>query len=205
MGFPRSYVSTTMALSPNPADGVAPVLDCLEGALQDYDAEITHRGDTFFEFKVPILARLATDLTLRLGHRSHTPLSFIGSGSFSATPLRDHVVVSAEVRISQYLVTRVGVLAVLSGALNPFGSVSSLLFGASVGLGIGVICYALARWQFGLWLDDLDRLLRQNSQSGPGKGRRSIYAGIRIPSANRPSLSESTGGMDKEKVPNSDK
>jgi hypothetical protein len=157
-----SFASTTMVRSPDPAAGVAPVLDYLDRAIQTYDADITYRGDTFFEFKVPIVARLANDFTLPLSLRSRAPLSFIGSGSFSATTLQEHVVVSAEVRISQYLATRVGLFALLSGALNPFSSVSSLLLGASVGVGVGTICYALARWEFGLWFGDLDRLLRKN-------------------------------------------
>jgi len=28
-------------------------------------------------------------------------------------------------------------------------------------LGLGAVCYALARWEFGFWFQRLDRLLRE--------------------------------------------
>jgi len=155
-----------MVLPPDPAAGVTSVLDYLEQTLQDCDADITHRGEGFFEFKVPIAARLVRDLTLRFGRRSWTPLSFVSAGSLSATPLRDLVVVSADVRISQYLLTRVAVFGLVTGALSAFGGpILALVVGVSAGLGMGAVCYALAQWEFGSWLKRLDRLLRD----GPRK------------------------------------
>src|SRR5437879_11892964 len=103
MGFPTSFSLTTMVLPPDPAAGVTSVLDYLEQPLQDCDADITHRGEGFFELKVPIAARLVRDLTLRFGGRSRTPLPFVSAGSLSAAPLRDLVVASAHARCSDYL------------------------------------------------------------------------------------------------------
>jgi hypothetical protein len=99
------------------------------------------------------------DLALRW-RPGRTPLSFVGAGTFTTTLLRDYVVVSADVQISQYLVTRVGLFGLVSGALNPFGSVPSLVFGAAIGIALGAVSYGLARWEFNSWLADLDRRMR---------------------------------------------
>ena len=122
-------------------------------------SDITNRGDGVLEFKVPLGTRLLRDLAVRWVP-GRWPLSFVSAGSFAATPLRDHVVVTADVQISQYLLTRVGLLALISGALNPFGSIPSLLFGATIGLATGAVCYILARWEFDSWLSTLDRRVR---------------------------------------------
>ena len=65
MGFPTSFSSTTIVAPPDSAAPVASVLDFLDQAVQEYDGDITHRGDGFFEFKVPIATRLLRDLALR--------------------------------------------------------------------------------------------------------------------------------------------
>jgi hypothetical protein len=158
MTFPASFVSTTIVQSRDPAAGPVPVLDSLERTLQDYDADITLRGEDFFEFRVPLGARLVNDL-LTFGYRPRrwTPLTFVSAGSFSVKPLRDRVVVSADVQVGQYLLTRVAPLAAISGVLSPLsGPVPSLVFGACAGLGIAAIWYGLARWEFGSWLKRLD-------------------------------------------------
>ena len=97
MPFPTGFSSTTMVAPPDATAPVASVLDYLDQALQEHDAEITDRGEGFFEFKVPIGARLLHDMALRwrLGSTSW-PLSFVGSGSFSATQLRDRVLITAD-------------------------------------------------------------------------------------------------------------
>jgi len=161
MGFPASFVSTTIVKSPDPTAGVALILDCLEQALQAYDADITLRGEDFCEFRVPIGVRLVNDL-LSFGYRPGrwTPLTFVSAGSFSVKPLRDRVVVSANIQIGQYLLTRVAPLAAISGALSPLGGpVLSLVFGACAGLGVAAIWYVLASWEFGSWLHRLDRVI----------------------------------------------
>ena len=159
MAFPKSFVSTTMVQLADSAAGVTPVIDYLDRALQDQDADITNRGDGVLEFQVRLGTRLLRDLAVRWAP-GRWPLSFVSAGSFVATPLRDHVVVTADVQISQYLLTRVGLFALISGALNPFGSVPSLLFGATIGLATGAVCYILARWEFDSWLSTLDRRVR---------------------------------------------
>ena len=159
MAFPKSFVSTTMVRLSDSAAGVTPLIDYLDQALQDQDADITNRGDGVLEFKVPLGTRLLRDLAVRWVP-GRWPLSFVSAGSFAATPLRDHVVVTADVQISRYLLTRVGLLALISGALNPFGSIPSLLFGATIGLATGAVCYILARWEFDSWLSTLDRRVR---------------------------------------------
>ncbi len=163
MGFPTGFSSTTIVAPPDPAAPVASVLDYLDEALQEYDADITLRGDGFFEFKVPLGSRLLRDLALRwrLGSTSWS-LSFVGSGSFSATQLHDRVLVAADLRISQYLLTRVASFGLIGGVLGAFGgAIPAVVVGAGVGLGLGAVCYALARWEFGFWFQRLDRLLRE--------------------------------------------
>ncbi len=163
MGFPTSFSSTTIVAPPDPRAPVTSVLTYLDQAVQEYDADITLRGDGFFEFKVPVGSRLASDLAVRwrLGSTSW-PLSFVGSGSFTATQLRDSVQVTADLRISEYLATRVALFGLVSGALGAFGgAIPAVALGGGVGLGIGAVCYALAKWEFGFWFQRLDRLLRE--------------------------------------------
>jgi len=170
MGFPASFASTTIVESPDPPAGVTPILDCLEQALQDYDAEITLRGEDFSEFRVPIGARLINDFGA-FGYRPGrwTPLAFVSAGCFRVTPLRDRLVVTADVQIGQYLLTRVAPLSGIGGVLSPLGGpIPSLVFGTCVGLGIAAIWYSLARWEFGSWLQRLDRRLKED---GHRRGR----------------------------------
>ena len=166
MGFPTTFSSTTMVAPPDPAAPVVSVLDFLDQAVREHDADVTQRGEGFFEFKVPIAARLLRDLAVRWRVGStYWPLSFVGSGSFSATQLRDRVVVSAELRISQYLLTRGALVGVVSGAISAFnGPIPAFAIGAGAGLAMSAVCYALARWEFGFWFQGLDRLLRDGHQ-----------------------------------------
>ena len=162
MGFPTTFSSTTLVAPPDPAAPIASVLDYLEHALYEYEADITNRGDGFFEFKVPIGIRFLSDLAVRwrLGSTSW-PLSFVASGSFSARQLHDRVVITADLRISQYLVSRGAVLGLAAGAIGAFrGPVLALALGAGAGLGMAAVSYALAKWEFGFWFQRLDRLLK---------------------------------------------
>ncbi len=163
MGFPTSFSSSTIVAPPDPTAPIQSVLDYIEQALQEYDADITVRGDGFFEFKVPVASRLRRDLTVRwrLGSTAW-PLSFVGSGSFTAEQVRDQVLVIADVRISQYLGSRVALFGLVSGAIGALsGPLPALIFGAGASLGVGAVCYALAKWEFGFWFQRLDRLLRE--------------------------------------------
>ena len=163
MGFPTSFSSTTIVAPPDPLAPVTSVLDYLDQALQEYDADITLRGDGFFEFKVPVGSRLLRDLAVRwrLGSTAW-PLSFVGSGSFTAAQLRDRVLVTADLRISEYLATRVALVGLVSGAFGALsGAIPAVVLGAGAGLGLGAVCYALAKWEFGFWFQRLDRLLRE--------------------------------------------
>jgi len=161
-GFPTSFSSTTIVAPPDAAAPVESVLDYLDQALQEYDADITYRGDGFFDFTVPIGARVLRGLALpwRLG-RSSSPLSFVGAGSISAAQLADRVVVTADLRISQVVLIRGACFALATGAMGAFGgALLALIVGASVGLGIGAVSYALAQWECGFWFQRLDRRLR---------------------------------------------
>jgi len=163
MGFPTSFSSTTIVAPPDPSAPVASVLDYIDGALQEHDADITGRGDGFVDFKVPIVARVARSFVFRwrLGSTSW-PLSFVGSGSFSAAQLRDRVLVTADLRITQYLLTRGAVFGLLTGAITASnGALFALVVGASIGLGVSAVSYALAKWEFGFWFQRLDRLLKE--------------------------------------------
>ena len=142
---------------------MASVLDYLDQALRGHDADITLRGDGFLEFKVPIGLRFLRHLALRwrVGSTSW-PLSFVSSGSFSAAQLRDRVLVTADLCISQYLLFRGGLFALVSGALGALGgAIPALAVGAGAGLGMGAVSYALAKWEFGFWFQRLDRLLKE--------------------------------------------
>jgi hypothetical protein len=163
MGFPTSFSSTTIVGPPDPSAPVASVLDYIDGALQEHDADITGRGDGYVDFKVPIVARVARTFVFRwrLGSTSW-PLSFVGSGSFSAAPLRDRVLVTADLRITQYLLTRGALFGLLTGAITASnGALFALVVGASIGLGVSAVSYALAKWEFGFWFQRLDRLLKE--------------------------------------------
>jgi hypothetical protein len=163
MGFPTSFSSSTIVAPPDPTAPIQSVLAYIERALEKYDADITMRGDGFFEFKVPVASRLRSDLMVRwrLGSTSW-PLSFVGSGSFAAEKVRDRVLVNADLRISQYLGSRVALFGLASGAIGALsGPLAALIFGASASLGVGAVCYALAKWEFGFWFQRLDRLLRE--------------------------------------------
>jgi hypothetical protein len=163
MGFPTSFSSTTIVVPPDPSAPVASVLDYIDGALQEHDADITGRGDGCLDFKVPIVARVTRSFVFRwrLGSTSW-PLSFVGSGSFSAAQLRDRVLVTADLRITQYLLTRGTVFGLLTGAIAASnGALFALVVGASIGLGVSAVSYALAKWEFGFWFQRLDRLLKE--------------------------------------------
>ena len=163
MGFPTSFSSTTIVVPPDPSAPVASVLDYIDGALQEHDADITGRGDGFLDFKVPIVARVARSFVFRwrLGSTSW-PLSFVGSGSFSAAQLRDRVLVTADLRITQYLLTRGTLFGLFTGAITASnGALFALVVGASIGLGVSAVFYALAKWEFGFWFQRLDRLLKE--------------------------------------------
>ena len=159
MAFPNSFELSTIVHLPNQGDGVIAVIEHLDRTLGDQDADITTRGDGLLEFKVPLDSRVLRDVMVRWKPQ-RWPLSFVSGGSFSATPVRDYVVVSADINVSRYLLARVGLFGIVSGLLNPFHSVSSFLFGALVGLGVGAVSYALARWEFESWFSALDRRLR---------------------------------------------
>src|SRR3989442_833406 len=67
MGFPASFSSTTIVTPPDPAAPVACVLDFLEQALQEYEADITHRGDRDLEVEETLAAMRDVRLVLLKG------------------------------------------------------------------------------------------------------------------------------------------
>ena len=169
MGFPTSFSITTIVRPPGSTSGLGPVLDYIDQTFQHYHADITHRGENFFEFKIPVGTRLVRELTSRLAGRSWTPLSFVASGTVSVTPLQDRVMVSADVQVSQYLLTRIALFGLITGLLSVVGGViPALVVGVIAGLGMGAVSYGLAQWEFGSWLRRLDRLLRD---APPARGR----------------------------------
>ena len=163
MGFPTSFSSSTIVTPPDAGAPVASVLDYLEGALSEHDANVVSRDEGLLEFKVSVGTRLLRSLTpnWRLGSAAW-PLSYVGSGTFTATELRDRVVVAADLRITQFLLARGALFGVVSGAIGALGNPGlALIIGAGAGLGIGGVSYALAKWEFGLWFQRLDRMLRE--------------------------------------------
>ena len=180
MAFPTSFVSTATVRLPDPSACVGSTLHYLHRTLRDYGARISLQGEDFFEFRVPILDRLVNDFGT-MGYRMGpwTPLTFVSAGSVSVRLLRDSVIVSADVQVGQYLLTRAAPLSGIAGLVSPVGGlIPSLVFGAGVGLSIAAIFYGLARWEFGRWLKGLGL----SRQIGPPLGR-GLPTGGRLTSA----------------------
>ena len=133
---------------------MAAVLDRLERALNGHDAEVNHRGEDSFEFRVPVGARIARGFGSAFKRPPWSPLSFISGGRISLTEHLGVYRVTAEVRTSAYPGTRL-VLAFAIGALiTPVhGVVERLVAGVVVGAAFSGVSYPLARWQLGAWLE----------------------------------------------------
>src|SRR5437867_1775678 len=124
MGFPTSLVSRFEVQVPDSAVGPAAVLDYLQHAFASYDADITTRGEHFFEFRVSSASRFVREIRPPLTPRPWTPLSFVGSGSLTVTTKHDRVVVTVEVHTSRFLLLWSAVVLLLGGAFAPFTSVT---------------------------------------------------------------------------------
>ena len=168
MPFPTGFTTKThITAPPNGAKAAAAVLDGLERALNDHDAEIGHRGEDFFEFTVPVGARIARGFGSAFKRPPWSPLSFISGGTISLTEHLGVYRVTAELRTSAYPGTRL-VLAFAIGALiTPVhGVVARLVAGVVVGFAFAGVSYPLARWQFGAWLERTGIEIGHNVASG---------------------------------------
>jgi hypothetical protein len=167
MGFPTSLDSKFEIQLPDSTVGLAAVLDYLERAFASYDADITSRGEHFFEFRVSSTSRLVRELRPPLTPRPWTPLSFVGSGVLTLTQEHGRVIVATEVHTSRFLVLWSAVVLLLSGAFAPFTSLTGrFLIGALLGLALGAASYALAAWEFGSWFQRLGGELANVVASG---------------------------------------
>jgi len=156
MAFPSSLVSRFQVQVPNSAAGLEAVLDYLERAFASYDADITTRGERFFDFRVSSASRFVREVRPLLTPRPWTPLSFVGSCSRTVTPKDDHLIVTAEVHTSRFLLLWSAIVLLLGGAFVPFTSLTGrFLIGALLGLALGAASYALAAWEFGSWFQRL--------------------------------------------------
>ena len=168
MGFPTSVTTKTHILAPpNSTQAAGPILDRLERAVYDHDADITNRGDGFFEFTVPVGARIARDFGSWFKRAPWWPLFFISGGTIS---LRDDLGVyrvTAEVRTSAYPILHLLVPFVVGAGMTPFhGIVPRLLGGVLVGFAFSAVSYLLARWQFGAWLERTGAEVSDDAASG---------------------------------------
>lgn len=156
MAFPSNFTANAYILAPtNRASHIATVLDGLERALRDQDADIVHRGDDFLEFNVTIGAHLMRDFSARLRPRRRWPFTFVSGGTVSVTEQLGIYRVAAELRTSVYPAIQLLPFAI-GGVFAPGDSVlARLLSGALVGFGVNAIGYLAARWQFGSWLSGI--------------------------------------------------
>lgn len=156
MAFPSNFTANAYILAPtNRASHVAAVLDGLERALRDQDADIAHRGEDFLEFNVTIGAHLMRDFSARLRPRRRWPFTFVSGGTVSVTEQLGIYRVVAELRTSVYPAIQL-LPFLIGGVVAPGdGVVERLIFGTLVGLGVNGIGYMAARWQFGSWLSGI--------------------------------------------------
>ena len=168
MPFPTGFTTKThITAPPNGAKAAAAVLDRLERALYDHDAKITHRGEEFFEFKVPVGARIARGFGSAFKRPPWSPLSFISGGTISLTEHLGVYRVTAELRTSAYPGTRLVLAFAIGALLTPVhGVVARLVAGVVVGCAFSGVSYPLALWQFGAWLERTEIEISHNVASG---------------------------------------
>jgi len=167
MAFPTSLISRFEVHVPDSEAGLRAVLDYLERAFASYDADITTRGERFFEFRVSCASRLVREVRPPLTPRPWTPLSFVGSGSLTVTRKDDRVIVTVEVHTSRFLLLWFAIVLLLGGAFAPLTNLTGRFFiGALLGLALGGASYALAGWEFGSWFQRLGAELTDAVASG---------------------------------------
>ena len=152
MSFPTEFVAKAQVLAPtHQRNHTKAVLEALERALYDQDAEIVHQGEDYLEFKVPMAERFLRDFS-RFGHVPYWPLSFVSSGTLSVTEELGIYRITAHLRTSFYPLIQLIPFA-LGALLAPVhGSWARLLAGVVVGFGFNAAIYLLGRTEFGGWL-----------------------------------------------------
>ena len=153
MPFPTDFTTKAQVLAPShEGRDVKAVLEGLERALYNQDAEIVQRGEDFLEFRVPIGERLLRDFS-RFGHPRHWPLTFVSGGTVSVTEDRGVYRVVADLRTSFYPVLQL-IPVVLGALVVPLEGIwARLLAGVFAGLAFNAATYLVGKWQFGGWLE----------------------------------------------------
>lgn len=168
MPFPTGFTTRThIAAPPNGAKAAAAVRDRLERALYGHHARIIHRGEDFFEFKIPVGARIARDFGSAFNRPAWSPLSFISGGTIRLTEQLGVYRVTAELRTHAYPGARLALAFAIGALITPVhGVLPRLLAGIVVGLAFGGVSYPLARWQFGPWLERTGAEITDDAASG---------------------------------------
>lgn len=155
MMFPISVGATLHV----PSGGATPpssetVLDHIERALHEYDAEILERGEGFLTFRVQIDERLARTIGLRVGGWGRWwPFDFVSSGTLSVAVAPDRMTLHVELRPSRFPVILISAIALVGGVLTPLdGALARTLCGALLWVALGIMCNVLGVWQFNSWL-----------------------------------------------------
>ena len=167
MPFPTTLTTTT-ALPP--AHNVEPVavLDRLDRALYDYGADITNRGEGFFDFKVSVESRIARNIVPTFKDRRWWPLEFVRGGTITVIEGSNVLQIRAEVRPSSFVFVWLTLPFVIGAFMTPFVGGGGRLIGAILlGLVFGGVSYILAKWQFGGWLERTAR----DADRDPKRGR----------------------------------
>jgi hypothetical protein len=151
MAFPSSLTTRAHILA---AAGATPaaVLDRIQIVLSDNDAEITHEGEGFVEFKVPIGARLARDFGHFLRRPPWWPLAPIRGGTITLTEDLGVYRLTADVQTSAYPIVQLLPVALGAWFAPVHGIVARVIVGIACGFVLSSGIYLLAMWQFGSWL-----------------------------------------------------
>jgi hypothetical protein len=130
------------------------LLEHIERALLEYDAEILERGEGFLTFRVPTGERLIRHVRPRLGGWGRWwPFDYVSSGTLSVAAAPDGIIVSGEVRPTPWFIVWASALAVATGLYTPLpGKFVRTALGALLWVALSAAFLFLAKWQFRSWL-----------------------------------------------------
>src|SRR5438093_6842424 len=131
-------------------------------------AYLGERGNGSLAFTMYFDSRMILDLAPRgLRARPWTPFRALGAGTFSVSPQGHGVRLTAEGRISNFVLVRLVPVAVALTLIMPWHSwFARFTWSAVVGLAVGASCYALARWDLREWVTGLAQGIGAGVASG---------------------------------------
>ncbi len=157
MSFPLGFAINAHVLAPpDGKDSSADIIDHLERALYDADVEVVNRGPDFLEFKVTIEDRVSRAFPPP-GHKRWLPpwsFAFIGGGTISVTEQSGVYRLRSDLRTSAIPLLRVLPVAIGALVLPLHGVLARLGAGVVVGLAANALTWLIAKWQFGVWIQE---------------------------------------------------